>query len=506
MKRYKNIKNKIPTCIIYTRVSSKEQVEGFSLESQEKICKAFADKSQLQVLKIFREEGESAKTANRTELRKMIDCCRVKQGKIGKLIVYKVDRLSRNTGVYYTLKAVFLRYGVTIQSATENITDDPVGKLMEAIFSGMAEFDNNVRAERTTGGMKTRLENGYWAWGAPLGYMNIKDKAGVKKSIIPHPEKSELIRKLFEEYATGKYSIRELTKKIKSLKTKHNKYIYPQRVREILRNHIYYGRIEMPEWGVSTKGNHEPLISEALFQKAQDVLTGKSKKMPRNRDHPDFPLRGVRCECGGSISGGRTKGRHKYYQYYGCFKKECSKRKVLDKIQFEKEFTEFLSELTPNEDEFDALEKAIVFAFNQEAENLIKNDKQIEKRIVELKMYQERLLNLKVKDLLTDDEFFTEKEKIKSQITNLELEQTNPEFQDINITNAVEFAFNILKTLPTSWKDLGVADLRVLRNILFPQNVVYTYPKFQTAEIPLVGPNGIRTRVPTLKAWCPRPG
>ena len=72
MSNKKNLKNRMPTCIIYTRVSSREQTEGFSLDSQEKLCREFAIKNELKIVKIFCERGESAKTAERTQLQNLM--------------------------------------------------------------------------------------------------------------------------------------------------------------------------------------------------------------------------------------------------------------------------------------------------------------------------------------------------------------------------------------------------------------------------------------------------
>jgi len=76
----------------------------------------------------------------------------------------------------------------------------------------VAEYDNNTRAEKTSEGMKTRLENGYWGWGAPLGYKNVKDKLG-NKVIILDSEKADSIKSIFEEYAKGIYTFKELAQR-----------------------------------------------------------------------------------------------------------------------------------------------------------------------------------------------------------------------------------------------------------------------------------------------------
>ena len=486
---FKKLKQEMLTCVIYTRVSSKDQLEGYSLESQEKICRTFAEKNNLQVLKIFKEEGESAKNADRTELREMLKYVEKNKNKIGKLIIYKVDRLARKNEDYYALKVMFKKYGMAIQSATEPIESNPSGQLMEGVLSAMAEFDNNVRAQRTAEGMRTRLLKGLWGWGAPLGYINTKDVTG-EKIIIQDPDRAPVIRMIFEEFAKGVFTFKGISKKVNGLnmKSKHGKKISPQLVVKILRNPIYCGRIECPKWEIAVEGKHEPIVSVGLFSKVQKMLNGENmKKNPRNRSNPDFPLRGIRCEgCGGNISGGWTVGRHKKYAYYGCIKEECPKRKAIAKEEFENDFTNFLATLTPDPPNFQILKEAIMFAHEAEMGSVLKENKRIDIEIEKIGDRKQKLLGIKLRELISDEEFKTENSRLTDGIKNLEISKTSQLDSSLNIENAIDFAFNLIQNLPSSWKNLEVDDLRVLRNALFPENLCYSYPGIKTADIPMI--------------------
>ena len=138
--------------LIYTRVSSKEQIERTSLATQENECQALARKQDVKIIEecIFREEGESAKVADRTELQKLLTYVREHRGKVEVLYIWKIDRLSRNLGDYYGIKVALSRYGVKIISVTEPIDDDPVGRFLEAILAAAAQFDNEIRALKAT--------------------------------------------------------------------------------------------------------------------------------------------------------------------------------------------------------------------------------------------------------------------------------------------------------------------------------------------------------------------
>jgi len=109
------------------------------------------------------------------------------------------------------------------------------------------------------------------------------------------------------------------------LRTRRGFVLSPQSFGQMMRNPIYIGKIESPDYGVSTRGDFDPLVDEATFYRVQAVLDGRVVVAgPRPRNHPDFPLRGfVRCEaCGRPLTGSWSKGRNGHYAYYHC-QRQC---------------------------------------------------------------------------------------------------------------------------------------------------------------------------------------
>jgi len=154
--------------IIYCRVSTKEQAEkGYSLEGQEKECRQFALNQGLEVVKVFVERGESAKTQDRTQLKNLIQYCVQNKKKLSALIIWKYDRLARNLSDPTELVKNFSSLGIRLLSATENNEENAVGKLMRNIIGTFAQFENDVKSERTTNGMKQAIQQGRWCWRAP---------------------------------------------------------------------------------------------------------------------------------------------------------------------------------------------------------------------------------------------------------------------------------------------------------------------------------------------------
>ena len=140
--------------VIYCRVSTSEQVQNFSLETQRKACREYCAQNNLVVDRVFVDEGESAKTADRTEFKNLIAYCRENQKRIDFIIVYSLSRFSRDQYVHATFRTLLKKCGITLRSVTEPIDDTSTGRLMETMLSAIAQFENDVKADRTKAGMR----------------------------------------------------------------------------------------------------------------------------------------------------------------------------------------------------------------------------------------------------------------------------------------------------------------------------------------------------------------
>lgn len=195
--------------VAYIRVSSKEQVQGTSLDSQEVACRDYAEKLGIMLPdeNIFREEGESATLSQRPKLVEMLDFVKKNKGKISHCIVFRVDRLARDTYVHSAIRVKLKTNGVRFVSVSEPIGEDPTGNLMETILSGMAQFDNEVRTARTTSGMRARTNQGGWPHDSPLGYRKVRSPSGI--STIEPDETADIIAKLLYEFSKGAMSVKD---------------------------------------------------------------------------------------------------------------------------------------------------------------------------------------------------------------------------------------------------------------------------------------------------------
>jgi len=302
--------------VIYCRVSTKEQADdGNSLVTQERICKEYALKNDYSISATFIEQGESAKTAERTELQRLLRFCADRKQNISAVIVYKLDRFSRNIDDYSQLRILLRKYGVEIKSTSEHFEDTPAGRFMENIIANVAQFDNDVRAERCIGGMKEAVREGRYVWMAPLGYSNVKIN---DKSTIAPNSFSKNIKDIFQRVSENKYPLEDIRKQVSIYDTnkKVKKYISKSYYYRILRNELYSGWIV--KFGERHKGNFEPIITEELFGLVQMVIDKKkNQKAKRVSDNPCFPLwRFITHTSGKALTGGWSKGNRQKYPYY----------------------------------------------------------------------------------------------------------------------------------------------------------------------------------------------
>ena len=194
--------------VICVRVSTKEQTENLSLPTQLRACEEYCRREGYEVLERFTEQGESAKTTDRTELQSLLNYCRTHKGKVHFVVVYNITRFAREKYDHFALRALLKSLGISLRSATEPIDDTSTGKLMEGVLAAFAQFDNDVRADRTRAGMRAALEQGRWTFIPPLGYLNAPKWSG--KSLAPDPDRASLVTRAFDDFATGRFTKEEV--------------------------------------------------------------------------------------------------------------------------------------------------------------------------------------------------------------------------------------------------------------------------------------------------------
>lgn len=206
-----------PKAVIYARVSSKEQErEGFSIPAQLKLLREYAERKGLPILQEY-TDVETAKKSGRTQFTDMVKFFKT-EGRKKKdsgcriLLVEKTDRLYRNFKDYVTLDELALDIHLVKENDILSPNSRSHQKLLHGIKVVMAKNYIDNLSEEIKKGMQEKAEQGLYPSFAPLGYVNVICNG--KKFIQPDPDMAPLVQKLFQWYATGRFSLLELTKKI----------------------------------------------------------------------------------------------------------------------------------------------------------------------------------------------------------------------------------------------------------------------------------------------------
>ncbi len=442
------------TCLIYCRVSSKEQVEGTSLENQERLCQEYAARNGLKVLKVFVEMGESAKTVDRTEFTKAIAFCTKNKGRVHQFIVYKIDRFARNQDDHVVVRNLLRRAGTELRSATETFDESSMGRAMEGMLSVFAEFDNNNRRERCKSGMQARMREGIWVWPSPIGYH--KPTNGKGTNIAPDPATAPLIRLAFEEYSKGIYTYRAIAELLtaRGLVTKNGKSPSFQLVEKIIHNPIYCGRIEAFDEVV--QGKFEPIISESLFNNCQGIVDGVSASItPRSANNPLFPLRSfVKCsECRepitGSYSTGRRGVKYPYYHHHGRLK--CLISRSIPKETFEQSFVEFLKEITPKSEYLALFRETVMDVWKSNYQHFDSKNAKINKEIQKMEEERQRIFDLHRAEKYTDAEFEEQKRLVNARIAQKRAQLQVGWSEELDMEKALSHCLAFVTNAAKAW-------------------------------------------------------
>jgi len=420
------------TAIIYLRVSTKEQAtrggeaEGFSIPAQREACQRKATALGAVVVEEFVDRGESARSARRPELQRMLRY--VTENPVHLAIVHKVDRLARNRVDDVEINVALTRAGVTLVSCTENIDETPSGMLLHGIMSSIAEFYSRNLANEVIKGSMQKVKAGGTSNRVPIGYLNVRgiENGQEIRTVEVDPERAPLIQWAFQAYATGEWTTRgllaELTKRgLRSRETaaRPSQPLQLSNIPLILRHPFYKGVVRYK--GVEYPGRHEPLIDEATWKKVQDVLRSKDRSGEKTREHPHYLKGSVYCHCGFRMIISYSRGRHgTVYPYFCCLGRHgkhnnCTKKAVLIKT-IEEGVEDLYRRVQLDPDLRDAIEQTLVEELEAISEESRLERAIVEKRHARLLSEQTKLLQAHYADAIPVQLLKTEQDRLELEI------------------------------------------------------------------------------------------
>src|SRR5450756_1445183 len=293
----------MPGYFIYCRKSSEaEDRQVLSIESQTRELKELAAKLNLPVAEVL-VESKSAKDPGRPVFNQMMQ--RLHRGEAAGIICWKLDRLARNPMDGGSIIWAIKQDGIRILTPAQTYAREDDNIILMYIEFGMAQKYVDDLSKNVKRGLKTKVENGWYSGIAPPGYLNHTDKITGANTLIKDPERFLLVRRLWDTMLTGLYTppqILELAEKEWGLRTRPTKRkggrpFARSAIYKIFTRPFYYGWFEYPKGsGVWFKGKHEPMITEAEYDKVQTLL-GRDGN-PRSQVPHEFAFTGL-ISCGG---------------------------------------------------------------------------------------------------------------------------------------------------------------------------------------------------------------
>lgn len=408
----------------YSRVSTQEQaVHGNSLEEQNERMLKFADALGLKNAKIYSDGGYSGANMKRPALQDMIND--IQRGKVSKVIVYKLDRLSRSQrDTLYLIEDVFLANNCDFVSMNENFdTSSPFGRAMIGILSVFAQLEREQIKERMIMGKEARAKKGKWHGGGhpPIGY-DYKDG-----ELVINDFYAMQVRELFDLFAHGMTASRICDAfKEKGYKTQYGNDWNSTQVRRTLSHKSYIGMAtDGKNW---FQGDHEPIIDEKTFETVQRILQDNKARfqatgVSTNPKNISAVLSGMLfCkQCGGRYSRCHALHNGKTFEYYGCYSRSKKAKSMIVDPNCKNKYWK-VTELDGII--FDEIKKLKLEDIKRPEKKKNNQTAVLQKRIDEIDSQVSRFLDLYGKGLFDIEnleekvnELKEEREKLSSQIT-----------------------------------------------------------------------------------------
>jgi len=463
---------------IYARKSTEEEDrQVLSIEDQLVELKEFAAKEKLEIVASLCE-AKTAKKPGRTKFAEMLSL--IEKGKADGIISWHPDRLARNSvdggKIIYFVDRGLIK---SLKFPTFWFEPTPQGLFMLNIAFGQNKyFVDNLR-ENVKRGLRQKIRNGVWPGWAPVGYLNNPKT----RMIDIDKDKVTKVRKLFELYSTGKYTLKSLANwcKEKGLCGNLGKEIAVSNVQKILANPFYIGLMKYR--GKIFEGQHGPLISKKLFDTCQEVMS-KRGKVQEVRKHNFAFLGLMKCaSCGCSITAEIQKG----HNYYRCTKKKgaCQEKHYLREEVLSEQIKSFLQKVSLSSRD---TEKVLAALDNEQEQTKQQAKSKVEilrGQLNQVETKLAKLLDVYLVDALSTEEYATKKQELLSQ--KMELQEKINDFEQKGLSwleLAREFVLSLNQAaklvetenkeeMTTFLKNIGSNHILRNRQLIFSPKIPY---------------------------------
>ena len=455
-------------CVIWTRVSTKEQADNnLSLDTQEKYCRDYATRNGIEVDCVKGKTNESAKTEGK--LYEEMIAYVAKNRIINTILVYSYDRFSRAGAEAIMTKAYLKSKGVSVISATQPIDGDTEsGELMENMLFLFNQFENNLRKGKCTAGMIECLENGDWYSQPPLGYSKKKDST--KKHEYYINETGKLLALAFKWKATEEITDTEICRRLKA----QGLNMYKQRLSEIFHNPFYCGKIKHSLLGKDedgndriVQGNHPPLIDEATWKKVNGIQTHSGYTHAKEPEL--YPLnKHILCpECGRHLTGYTAKG----LQYYKCSHKGC--RLNISALELNSRYRRLLKGYGITEELTPIVEDMIKGVLKEREEYQATEEKELKSRRTKKVEEKNKVMLRFGKGEIPAEVYNVTASELNKEIGEIEQALEKVSAQKSNLENAARQATLTACKLDNMWAYGTFGNRQKIQNLVFPAGITW---------------------------------
>jgi site-specific DNA recombinase len=465
---------------LYARKSSEsEDRQTQSIDDQINHLKSLAKDLDLEIAEVFTESKSAKQPNNRPIFEEMIN--KIEKGEGGGILCWQINRLSRNPvdsgKINWLLQQGIIKSIQTIDK--KYLPEDNV--LMFNVESGMAnQFILELR-KNTKRGLVSKAEKGWLPSRAPQGYLNDV----IEKTIIEDPKRFNLVRKMWDLMLTGSYS----PPKILDIVNDDWGYLTERRKRDggrplsisevyrIFNSSFYYGYFEYK--GKMYKGNHKPMITVDEFERVQELLGNRNKAKQKKYE---FAFTGViRCSyCGCLITAEKktklikSTGEKATYIYYRCTRRKRNfkcKEPSIKVEEIERQIIKEIEKYTISEKFKDWALSVLKEKNEKEAEVNNQSYILLNNKYLELQKQLNSLLQMRLRELISDEEFLREKSKLQEEISKIKIKISQNQDKSENWIELVEKAFCFATYARNSFIN---GDLKTKREIFSALGQSYT--------------------------------
>ncbi len=473
--------------ILLARVSSREQQEGMSIPAQERRLREYAERKGLEVDQVFAITESSTKDT-RKEFQKILDQIKKSREPFA-LVADTIDRVQRSFKESTVLDDLrkegkveihFMREGLVLNGKSNS--SDLLRWDMGVMFarSYVLQLSDNIKRSK-----EQSARNGVWMGLAPTGYMHTVDEKG-DKAIIPDPSLAPYIRKMFELYATGNYSLARLQDELTEMgaRTKKGKVFANSQINKILKKPFYCGIMDT-KYGV-VEHKYEQLTTPAIFQQVQAIIEGYQAKPHKTKAKP-FILKGmITCaNCGCVVTPEIKKQR---YVYYSCTngKKNCQRVYVREE-ELLQPLLEYFDRIALSEEQIETITQYLreihqsESKFHQDSLKALRSEQdKLQRRVSQI--YDDKL------DGLIDEKVYLEKvREYKARQVEIVEEMKRHEVADQNFHVTANMVLTLAARAKELFESSEVDEKRQLLNFVF-QNLkldkktllIHTHEPFTT--------------------------